>query len=305
VRDAAGNLYGTTESGGTYDLGTVFEVSADGTETVLYSFTGLGDQANPLGNLLVDPSGNLYGTAVADETGQYGAAFKLSPRGKMTELHTFTGPPDDGDYPESGLIRDDASNLYGTTGGGGTFGRGTVFEVSKAGAETLLYSFGTCCGSDGSEPTANLVRDASGNLYGSTVGGGGYDGFCDLGEYVGCGTVFKVTPDGQETVLYAFTGKADGGNPLCDLVLDPKGNLYGTASVGGISNESCAANGVPVCGVVFEVAATGKEKVLHAFGGMPDGEQPYGGLLRIGNYLYGTTTYGGTYDCGTVYKITP
>jgi uncharacterized repeat protein (TIGR03803 family) len=151
-----------------------------------------------------------------------------------------------------------------------------------------------------------LTRDAEGNLYGTTAGGGlGEPGYCDDGNFGGCGTVFKLTPAGQEAVLYRFTGESDGGAPVSDLVLDPDGNLYGTASLGGSSSAVCTPLGQPECGVVFEITAAGKEKVLHTFTASPDGQYPYSGLLHLGNYLYGTTYYGGTYGCGTVYKITP
>jgi uncharacterized repeat protein (TIGR03803 family) len=295
VRDSNGNLYGSTEEGGAAGgVGTVFEVSATGVETVLHTFTGGSDESYPSGNLLLDANGNLYGTTEGGSAN--GTVFKLLPGGNIGELHIFAGSPSDGANPEAGVIRDSAGNLYGTTLGGGANGNfGTVFEVSKDKTETVLYSF--AAGSDGEDPLAGLVRDAAGNLYGTTAGGGGVvTGDCDMGVFPGCGTVFEVTPDGQETVLYRFTGRADGGNPFSDLVLDSKGNLYGTASAGGSAG----------LGVVFEVTPAGKEKVLHTFTGYPDdGSVPYGGLLHLGNYLYGTTSEGGPEQCGTVYKITP
>ncbi len=261
VRDAAGNLYGTTEGGGPYDAGTVFELSSGGVETLLHDFTGGKDEGRPLGSLLVDPAGNLYGTTEGQYSDYYGTLFKLTPGGKITELHTFGEYPGDGQYPWAGVIQDGAANLYGTTLEGGANNFGTVFERSNTGVETVVYSFAG--GSDGADPAANLVRDAAGNLYGTTAGGGGIGGFCGDGAFNGCGTVFKLTPAGQETVLYRFTGVADGGVPFSDLVMDPKGNLYGTASVGGSSSAYCTADGGgPACGVVFEVTATGKEKVF-------------------------------------------
>ena len=295
VRDVLGNLYGTTYEGGTYEDGTVFEVSASGAESLLHSFRGEEDEAFPFSNLLLDSKGNLYGTTAGRFSDEFGTVFEISPTGKIGELHTFAGPPGDGQAPVGGLIHDSAGNLYGTTAGGGTWQSGTVFELSKGGAETILYNFGGS--SDGGGPSANLIRDAAGNLYGTTAGGGIDYGSqpCDGTSDLGCGVVFKVTPSGQEAVLYTFTGGTDGGVPISDLIMDTKGNLYGTASV-----ASDAA------GVVFEVTPTGKEKVLHAFTGYPnDGSVPYGGLLRVGNYLYGTTNIGGAYDCGTVYRLTP
>jgi uncharacterized repeat protein (TIGR03803 family) len=301
TRDAGGNLYGTTENDGPGGAGTVFEVSAAGTETVLYSFTGQKDGAFPSGNLLLDPRGNLYGTTSSAGTDGNGTLFKLSSSDKIVELHTFAGPPDDGAMPESGLVRDNAGNLYGTTAEGGLYDFfGTVFRLSESGRETVLYNFG---GSDGSGPLANLLRDNAGNLYGTTVAGG-MSGVC--GPLFGCGTVFKLSPSGEETVLYSFTGGADGAAPYSDLVMDPKGNLYGTTIAGG-SLTCQQEEEYQGCGVVFEVTPAGTEKVLHTFTGDPDGAGPGGGLLRVGNYLYGTTTAGGATNdsCGTVYKVAP
>ena len=298
VRDAAGNLYGTTISGGRYGLGIVFEISVTNVETVLHDFTGRKDEGYPGKNLLLDSNGNLYGTTQG--LGADGTVFKLTPTGQITELHTFTGFPGDGENPMAGVIPGSASNLYGTTFGGGADGNlGTVFKVSKNLTETVVHSFSG--GSDGQGPAGDLVQDAAGNLYGTTSGGGGApQNPCDGVGIEGCGTVFKLAPDGQESVLYSFTGGTDGGVPDSGLLIDPKGNLYGTASAGGSS--SCGF----LCGVVFEVTATGREKLLHTFSGYPnDGAMPYGGLLRLGNYLYGTTAGGGTYQCGTVYRITP
>jgi uncharacterized repeat protein (TIGR03803 family) len=291
VRDAAGDLFGTTYQGGTIGYGTVFEIPAGGVETLLHSFANEGDDGFPQGSLLLDSNGNLYGTTAGLESASdAGTVFNLAANGKITELHSFPAFAGDGENPVANLIRDSAGNLYGVTEGGGALGFGTVFEVSKGKTETVLYSFEG--GSDGEDPRAGLARDPEGNLYGTTDLGGGNDN-CFSG-ILGCGTVFKVTPGGQETVLYAFTGKADGGIPDSDLVLDPKGNLYGTAGAGGLGS-----------GVVFELTSTGKEKVLHSFTGYPDDGSAPGGLLRVGNYFYGTTYMGGTYDCGTVYKVAP
>jgi uncharacterized repeat protein (TIGR03803 family) len=309
VQDLSGNLYGTTESGGGRGDGTVFELSPAGTETILTDFAARGSEAEPEGTVLLDASGNLYSTTFGAGTGEYGTVFKLSPGGKITELHTFAGPPNDGANPAAGVIRDSGGNLYGTTangGAGGEFNTGTVFEVSKGGVETVLYNF--TGGTDGGYPIAKLVRDAAGNLYGTTWEGGiRGTGFCDISGGYGCGTVFKVTPAGQETALYAFAGEADGGVPFADLLVDGKGNLYGTTSAGG--SDVCNNEGEFFgCGVVFEVTPAGKETVLHTFiygDGSFDGSAPEGGLLRLGNYLYGTTYYGGMYGCGTVYKIAP
>ncbi len=223
VRDAAGNLYGTTVSGGAYNYGTVFEVSASGTETVLHSFTGGTDGRNPGAGLVRDAAGNLYGTTAYGGSYSNGTVFEVSASGTETVLHSFTGGTD-GAYPGEGgpgLVRDAAGNLYGTTGEGGAYNYGTVFEVSASGAETVLYSF--TGGAYGEYPAAGLVRDAAGNLYGTTVDSG-------IGAF---GTVFEVSASGTETVLHSFTGGTDGASPRAGLVRDAAGNLYGTTVDGG------------------------------------------------------------------------
>jgi uncharacterized repeat protein (TIGR03803 family) len=302
VMDSSGNLYGTTPNGGEGG-GTVFEISAQGEESILYNFTGGKDERTPVGGLMLDPNGNLYGTTSGDNfTGVYGTVFKLSRSGKIAELHTFAGPPEDGALPYSGLIHDTIGNLYGTTAEGGAYESGTVFEVSKAGTESVLYNF--TGGSDGGAPFANLLRDGAGNLYSTTIAGGSDSGVCE--SLYGCGVVFELSPGGEETALYTFTGGTDGAFPTSDLLMDSKGNLYSTTFGGGSSPSACSTENYPGCGLVFELTAAGKEKVLHTFIGYPnDGAGPYGGLVRVGNYFYGATNIGGTYNCGTVYKVAP
>jgi len=282
VRDAQGNLYGTTEGGGPDGLGTVFKVDTSGKETVLYSFTGTGgDGAGPYAGLVLDTQDNLYGTTQYGGANAWGTVFKVDTTGKETVLYSFTGTGGDGAGPTAGLVRDAQGNLYGTTGGGGANGWGTVFKVDTTGKETVLYSF-TGTGGDGAYPYAGLVRDAQGNLYGTTPGGGAY-------EY---GTVFKVDTTGTETVLYSFTGTGgDGTRPYAGLVRDAQGNLYGTTAHSGNSNYY---------GTVFEVDTTGNETVLYSFTGTGgDGAYPVAGLVMDaqGN-LYGTTQFGGDLACG-------
>src|SRR5271157_1962225 len=217
-------------------------------------------------------------------------------------LYTFTGSPD-GAVSDGGLVRDAQGNLYGTTYYGGNsactgpFGNGcgTVFKVNTTGNEAVLYSF--TGGGDGAFPVAGLVRYAQGNLYGTTSQGG--DLACNAPN--GCGTVFKVDTTGKETVLYSFTGGADGAYPKAGLLPDAQGNLYGTTNQGGASNY----------GTVFKVDSTGNETVLYSFTGTGgDGAGPEAGLVQDaqGN-LYGTTAGGGDvacnapHDCGTVLKV--
>jgi uncharacterized repeat protein (TIGR03803 family) len=281
VRDAKGNIYGTTYSGGASGFGTVFEITAAGAEKVLFSFSGGADGSGP-GAALIEASGNLYGTTVeGGGAGSVGTAFKLTLTGRETVLANLTFE-DGGAYPEGSLVRDKYGNLYGTTSGyNGGYGNGAVFKVASTGALTILYEFKG--GTDGLCPYGNLVLDASGNLYGTTYRGGAW----------GYGTVYKVTPAGAETVLYSFTGGVDGSLPAAGLLRGGSGDLYGTTTGGGDGY-----------GTVFKLSPTGSETVLHSFTG-PDGYYPIAVLNRDANgSLFGTTEFGGRYGKGTVFKLT-
>jgi uncharacterized repeat protein (TIGR03803 family) len=201
-------------------------------------------------------------------------------------IYTFTGNGDGG-YPLAGLVMDAAGNLYGTASGGGGFPNftGVVFKMTQNGQENVLYTFGG--GTDGAKPEASLLLDSAGNLYGTTYAGGAY----------GFGTVFKVSPGGQETILYNFRGgTADGANPQASLIRDRKGNLYSTTSGGG-------AHGA---GTVFMLNKKGQESVLYSFGGGTDGATPLAGVtIDAKGNLYGTTSAGGTSTYGTVFQLTP
>jgi len=296
IRDSVGNLFGTTLSGGNDD-GTVYKLDTAGTETVLYRFSHAGG-LYPAGGLTADSAGNLYGAAEYGGAHGLGTIYKLNGNGE-TVLHGFTGVGD-GATPTEGLIRDAEGNLYGTTSGGGAFRWGTVFKLDAAGTETVLYSF--TGGADGANPYSTLIRDAAGNLYGTAMHGGIVHGS------TGFGVVFKLDPAGNQTVLYSFTGGADGAHPTFSLVQDADGNLYGTTESGGIGNGLSG----PGDGVVFKVDTAGNETVLHSFTGGADGLQPEAALFRdsAGN-LYGTTVAGGIvngaceYGCGVVFKIAP
>ncbi|MGB9434072.1 MAG: choice-of-anchor tandem repeat GloVer-containing protein [Candidatus Acidiferrum sp.] len=391
IRDREGNLYGTTFNGGDLSgcfgagCGVVFKVDPAGKETILYSFTGGADGANPAMGLLRDEAGNLYGTTHGggDLSGNpvcstffgfpgCGVVFKVDPAGKETPLYAFTGGAD-GLGPASGLVRDREGNLYGTTGFGGNFagdcpgealpGCGVVFKLDATGKETVLHTFtgdadgyspygdllldaegnlygtavagadtsGTCSnvggflgcgtvykldrtgkfnvlhsfkGTDGAGPNGFLVRDHEGSLYGMTFYGGGLSACSGLG----CGVVFKLDCSGKLTVLYSFTGGADGAAPGASVIRDADGNLYGTTNLGGAVNGSlCGGVG---CGVVFKLDATGKETVLHVFTGAMDGANPDANLLLDEERnLYSTAVGGGdlscspTYGCGVVFKF--
>ena len=311
IRDAAGNLYGVTSTGGIYQCGlnscgTVFELSpmAGGgwTETVLHNFGNGTDGAQPQG-LMMDAARNLYG--LTDEGGLHGIgiAYELSPSqgGGWTEtvLYNFSS----GGYGNLGsysLVKDAAGNLYGTMFSGGAYAAGTVFELSPGDGgvwtERVLHSFGS--GGDGQYPEAGVIMDAASNLYGVTYQGGAY---CP--NLSGCGTVYEVSPgeggEWTETVLHSFD-VTDGLRPWAGLIMDTGGNLYSTTSQGGTGSG----------GTVFELSNSGSgwtETVLHNldyFGG--DGWSPQAGVIRdsAGNF-YGTTYYGGTNLYGTVFKLSP
>jgi len=252
VQDSAGNLYGVTSAGGRYDSGAVFKIASSGTETLLYSFTGLADGAFPYGGLYLSSTGDLYGTTSAGgiTSGNCypagcGVLFRVDPAGVETVLHSFTGTPD-GASPYGGLIADSAGNLYGTTfnGGSGACGNGcgAVFQLSAGGA-TVLYSFHGSP-ADGAFPLAGLVRDSAGNLYGTTAYGGAAES----------GTVFELEASGPEKVLYSFMGTTDGAVPRAPLTLDSHGNLYGTTYYGGVTGAICGGEPTLTCGVVFKIA---------------------------------------------------
>jgi uncharacterized repeat protein (TIGR03803 family) len=224
IMDKKGNLYGTTVIGGggtacSEGCGTVFKLSHTGTETVLYSFTGGSDGGYPFAGLIVDAAGNHYGTTEGGGTYGSGTVFKLAPDGTETVLHAFNRK--NGREPFAGLINDAAGNLYGTTHKGGANGYGTVFKFAPDGTYKVLHAFAG--GSDGAHPRAALTQDTAGNLYGTTNSGGSRKK----------GTIFRLAPDGTETVLYSFTGRSASNYPAASLIKDAAGNLYGTTPNGG------------------------------------------------------------------------
>jgi uncharacterized repeat protein (TIGR03803 family) len=245
----------------------VFKLDPTGKETVLHAFTGLADGYGAYGDLLRDEAGDLYGTAsnggdisgfcsdvVEPATGYLGCGtvFKLDRSGNFTVLHTLNGA-DGGPFPDGWLVQDNEGNLYGMTGNGGdlsgcsSLGCGVVFKLDRRDKVTVLYSF--TGGPDGAETFAGVIRDEEGNLYGTTNNGGDFSGPLCAGT--GCGVAFKLDPTGKETVLYTFTGGADGLNPQVGLLQDEEGNLYGT-TVGGGDTSSCSPT--YGCGVVFRIA---------------------------------------------------
>ena len=315
ISDDAGNLYGTTNIGGAGSCefggcGTVYKLAPNGTETILYPFVDGNDGAEPVGGLIADGSGNLYGTAEIGGAYENGTVFRIAPDGSETTLYAFQGGSD-GYNPQSTPLMDGNGNLFGTTPSGGSFngsdcsaqGCGTVFELEPDGTKITLYTFQG--GNDGWSPTGELIADGSGNLYGTTMEGGNGGATCQLGSY-GCGTVFEIAPDGTETQLYAFKGgNNDGYAPRAGLVADSAGNLYGTTEAGGSCSWSSSG-----CGIVFKLAPDRTETVLYKFKGGKDGSLPFSNLIldKSGN-LYGTTSWGGgskcdKTGCGTVFEIT-
>lgn len=295
IQGTDGNLYGTTRDGGAYGDGVVFNTIPTAQNfTVLTSFIGYPTNGNnPEAALVGGTNGNYYGTTFSGGTeaicsGGCGTVFKITSTGRLTTLHSFDY--DDGQNPSAGLVQATNGSFYGTTYGGGAPNYdGTVFKITPSGTLTTLHSFAG--GSDGESPWGSLVQVTNGNLYGTTIYGGG--GGCPGGY--GCGTVFKITPAGKLTILHSFGG-SDGEAPIGALLQATNGKLYGTTSGGGANSD----------GTIFKITLAGTLTPLHTFSYWIDGSQPYGGLIQAtdGN-LYGTTLYGGPYGSGTIFKITP
>jgi uncharacterized repeat protein (TIGR03803 family) len=352
-------FYGTTQYGGTTNeqcylgCGTVFKVSASGVERVVYRFQGSSDGALPTGGL-IEASGALFGTTSSGGvrgsicSGGCGTVFKLSTDGKEEVLYSFTGGTD-GAVPIAGLVSLNGS-FYGTTEFGGTSaplcsdGCGTVFKVSPSGSESIVYRF--LGGKDGAQPVARLIA-LHGKFYGTTEYGGASTELCATG----CGTLFGMNATGAKKILHKFkyTSKSgDGAYPTAGPTA-MNGELYGTTTGGGkigdgtvfkvnlssgaervIHSFSCCTTstdgeypfshlarvsgalygttrngGTANSGTIFEISPSGSENVLHDFTGKPDGAQPVAGLLANGGILYGATSAGGSSSEGTVFKLTP
>jgi len=277
------------------------------TYKILHNFSGGPDGEWPLGGLIADSDGNLFGVTLSGGgvggcsagTG-CGTVFKISPKGEEAVLYAFAGGAD-GTRPEDSLVRDVIGSLYGVTQEGGsdctpgdTSGCGTVFKISPSGAHTILHVF-TGGSRDGKGPNGSLILDSVGNLYGTTGYGGGSG--CINGY--GCGTIYKLAPSEKETLLYRFQGTTDGAQPVAGLLRDSSGNLFGTTYYGGyFGGGFCSLYG---CGVVFELPSGGSEQVLHAFK-QSDGYFPDTGLIQDAK----GNLYGATYSLqATLYRLSP
>jgi uncharacterized repeat protein (TIGR03803 family) len=277
VQALDGNFYGTTSQGGANNYGTVFRMTPSDTFTTLHSFNST-DGATPYAGLLLAKDGTLYGTTSSGGAHGQGTVFRIATSGAFVTVASFAGV--NGSYSVAGLMQGTDGYFYGTTLYGGIFGLGNLFQVTSTSQITSLISFD---GINGAYPSSVLVQDSAGNLYG-TAENGGADGW---------GTVFQLALSGQFTTLAAFNN-SNGGVPVPGVVFDADGNLYGTTEYGG-------AHGY---GTVFKLAPDGSLNTLYSFANRDDGANPYGGLLfSIDGNLYGTTSAGGAYGVGTVFRI--
>ncbi len=277
IIDSAGNLYATSELGGTHGEGTVFKVSPKGVVTVLYNFgASATDGQQPRGVLTRDKAGNFYGTTFLGGTMSSGTIFKLSPSGKETILYNF--PNSGGNLPIGGLTLDPSGNLFGEL-----YYSGQAFELATDGSYSTLYDFSNLMLMGG-----NLIRNAAGNLFGTD------------GPILGPAQIFELTPQGQETTLYNFNSdNSDGSEPNSKLAQDAQGNLYGSAPFGGANHW----------GTLFKYSASGEFSVLYSFCPLDncvDGGEPYGWLtVDASGNIFGVAYIGSTNGKGAVFQLTP
>jgi len=331
TRGTDGNFYGTTEAGGASNLGTVFRMTPGGAITVLHSFPGIPFGDSPRAGLIQANDGNFYGTTALGGTFGLGTVFRMTPGGTVTIIRSF-GPAPDGANPRASLIQGSDGNLYGTTEKGGNRSRGTLFQMSLAGARGFEYSFSGAA--DGAFPKGPVIQARNGALYGtvyagdfSTLGrvfvlagstvtvvhtflGGandganpetalveGTDGFfygtTRFGGSFNQGTAFRMTPTGAVTVIKSFSGGEDGANPDTALIQPRDGNFYGATRIGGIGY-----------GTLFKMNPAGVVTTLHTFSGGGNGANPGAALVEgPGGTLLGTTVFGGSGSAGVVYRL--
>jgi len=281
--------------------------------TYLHYFGPPPDANQPNGPLLLASDGNFYGTSRSGGANMRdgipcGAIFKITPDGKETVISSFGISATDSYRPNAALIQGKDGALYGTTSNGGTYGQGTVFRVTLAGVRTILYSFGATP-NDGIVPTAALIQADDGNFYGTTTSGGANHSNHIPQSGGNAGTVFRVTPQGVETVMHSFGASVgDGVEPLGGLVQANDGNFYGTTIDGGANTCGVSVDIPNSCGTVFKMTPAGVVTVIHSFGAKGDGVAPQGSLVQgPDGALYGTTPSGGVVFApggGTVFRVT-
>jgi uncharacterized repeat protein (TIGR03803 family) len=285
--DPQGNLYGTTQGGGQYGGGTIYEFTAAHTMKVLHAFNaGAGDGASPLQGLVRNEAGALYGAAAGGAIGTNGSVFEVTPKGAYGTRYEFMSGAD-GHCPFSSVAVDTKGNVYGTVVGNGFGGdpNGAVWKLSPANKLTPIHIFGDGQHGlpDGEYPDEAPVVDATGNVYGTSI-------TQNDTEYAG--VVWKVDTAGKFTIVHQFTGKADGYGPNGPLMIDTDGNLYGTTQSGGVFNGGAAQ------GTLFRITPAGVFSVIHTFTGGSDGAGPTGTLAHDSTgAIYGATA------AGTVYKL--
>jgi uncharacterized repeat protein (TIGR03803 family) len=299
LQGADGNLYGTTEYGGSAGDGVIFEITLKGVLTILHSFgdgSVTSDGEFPTSSLVQTASGDIYGTTSLGGTAGSGTAFQLVLPGTVAILHNFAGGKvpvtNDGTFPIAGLTLATNGDFYGTTNTGGSINAGTIYKMTPAGAITILHSFGdNTVADDGLQPIAVLIQATDGNLYGTTIAGGSQNS----------GTVFYTTMDGNVAVIHSFadgTVTDDGMNPESPLFEGTDGNFYGTTFAGGVGG----------LGTLYRVTPLGGVTILHTFGDVSvadDGTNPIGGVITGSNgALYGATRYGGAAGQGIVFEST-
>jgi uncharacterized repeat protein (TIGR03803 family) len=285
IGDSAGNLYGTTNGGGSSNDGVVFSLNTSGQQTVLYNFAGGSDGYGPFTPLLRDSHGNLYGVTSQGGSNSDGVVFKIDPSGNEAILHTFAGGTD-GCHPSQGLIMANGGTLYGTFGLCGSNYSGGVFKLTSDGTYTVLHNFAGAP-SDGAIPHGgHLIMDKNGDLYGVTLGGGRKDQ----------GVLYKLSKNGTVTVLHSFAGgKKDGCQPQGTVAIDTAGDFYGIANACGAFNY----------GIVWKVSNK-QLSVLHNFSGQADGSYPNSGVvLNAKGIMFGVAEYGGSGQSGVLYKLGP
>ncbi len=289
-----GHLYGTSFLGGADGAGTAFRVTLGGQYTLLHSFgVSRTDAALPYAGLVQAPDGRLYGTTMRGGDNDNGTIFRLNLDGSdFAIIHQFN--VSNGDHPQGRLIVGSDGDLYGTTLQGGSGNRGTIYKISTAGVFTSLYSFpslsafntdGVAINTTGANPRSALLLAADGNYYGTAYQGGPG----------GHGTVYRMTPAGEVSVVHAFTGpSSDGGFPLAGVIQDPAGNFYGTTERGGYLD----------LGSAWRIDTNGQFRLLHGFvDSSADGSTPYGTLLLANNTIYGASYSDSVLGQGVIFKL--